>query len=200
MRTGVANTASVIAAFRKLGVRAALASTPDEALRSARLVVPGVGSFGAIMDSLSDHGLVDALRDRIASGEPTLAICLGMQILAERSEESPGVAGLGVIGGSIERFDEPVLRVPQLGWNQVTPDGTCETLRSGAAYFANSFRLTQAPDGWGVATTQYGSRFISAIERGPVLACQFHPELSGAWGLSLLRRWLVRAGAEAVAS
>jgi imidazole glycerol phosphate synthase glutamine amidotransferase subunit len=189
VRTGSANLASVLAAFERLGIPARLTTDPHEIDRAERVVLPGVGSFGAAMASLDAAGLVEPLRQRIAAGKPTLAICLGLQLLAEESEESPGVRGLGVIPARVTRFAEGHT-VPQMGWNQIraTPDAC--TLRGGWAYYANSYKLDAIPAGWAGATSTYGTPFVAALERGPVLACQFHPELSGPAGLALLRRWL----------
>jgi len=189
--TGVANTASVVAALARAGAHAT--PTLDRgAIAAAPLVVlPGVGSFGAGMDRLGRAGLVGPLTDRIARGAPTLAICLGMQLLLEGSEESPGVAGLGVVPGVARRFGQGVV-VPQFGWNAVRAGAGCESMRSGHAYFANSYRLTDPPAGWACATADHGGPFVAGMERGAVVACQFHPELSGAWGLELLRSWVGR--------
>ena len=119
-----------------------------------------------------------------------MCICLGMQLLGTSSQESPGTKGLGIFDAAIERFSNQV-KVPQLGWNRVTPtgDGTEARFEPGEAYFANSFRLGQAPEGWGYATTDYDGSFVSCLWRGKTLACQFHPELSGEWGQSVLKRW-----------
>ena len=113
-------------------------------------------------------------------------------LLGERSDETPGAAGLGVFAGHAERFEASV-RVPQFGWNKVVSDADCRYLRVGFAYFANSFRLTITPNGWSAARASHGGPFIAGIERGDVLACQFHPELSGAYGRDLLQRWLAGA-------
>jgi imidazole glycerol phosphate synthase glutamine amidotransferase subunit len=153
------------------------------------VVLPGVGAFGAAMRKLNDSGWTEPLRARLAAGRPTLAICLGLQILCEASEESPGVKGLGVIPGVVRRFPNTV-RVPQMGWNLVEPEQSPRLPPAGSAYFANSYRLDARPDGWSAAWSDYGGRFIAMLARGPILACQFHPELSGAWGLDLLRGWL----------
>ena len=189
VETGVANIASLIAAFDKLGVDAGLTGRPEEVAAAERLVLPGVGSFGAGMEMLQEAELVDPLEERLTAGEPTLAVCLGMQLLCERSEESPGVAGLGVVPAAVERFPAEV-RSPQFGWNEVEADDECRMLTTGYAYFANSYRLAEKPEGWAVATADYGGRFVAALERGAVVACQFHPEISGEWGLALLERWL----------
>lgn len=192
IRTGTANLASVMAALGRCGARARISADPRDVDEAARLVLPGVGSFGAAMGTLRAGGLVEPLRRRIAAERPTLAICLGLQLLAEGSEESPGVGGLSVIRGCATRLPASV-RVPQLGWNRVEAEPGCGTLSTGHAYYANSYRLTEPPEGWRVATTEYGGRFVGAMERGAVVACQFHPELSGAWGRGLIERWLGEA-------
>ncbi|MEX1093036.1 MAG: imidazole glycerol phosphate synthase subunit HisH [Acidimicrobiia bacterium] len=191
--TGTANLASVMAAFGRLGVDLAPARTAAEVDAADRVVLPGVGTFGAAADRLEEGGLTNALRRRVAAGLPTLAVCVGMQFLASSSEESPGAAGLGAVKGSISRFDEDLI-VPQLAWSQVMPDPTSRLVEPGWAYFANSYRLTEAPDGWASSTATYGKPFVAALERDGVLACQFHPELSGQWGSDLLQRWLDATG------
>ena len=111
-----------------------------------------------------------------------------MQLLCAAIEESPDTAGLGIVPETVTRFSGD-LPVPQLGWNMVEPNGST-SLAPGWAYFANSYKVPRLPDSWSGATTDYGGTFVSAMERGAVLACQFHPELSGTWGSNLLRRWL----------
>lgn len=188
--TGSANLASVVAAFRRLGERCVLTGDPGLVLGAARVVLPGVGAFGAVMNRLNERGLADALRERIAVGRPLLAICLGTQLLAVASDESPGSAGLGVLRARVTRLPAPV-RVPQLGWNRVVPSRHgAYVSEKGYAYFANSYCLTEVPRDWVAAHAVYGERFVAAAERGSQLACQFHPELSGAWGARLLARWL----------
>ncbi|MCL1692961.1 MAG: imidazole glycerol phosphate synthase subunit HisH [Actinomycetia bacterium] len=191
--TGTANIASVNAAFRRLDAEPKPAESPDDVGDADYLVLPGVGAFGAAMGRIDEQGFRESLVDRIEEGRPTLAICLGMQLLGEKSDESPQVSGLGAVPERVTRFPQN-LTVPQLGWNRVTPDSTSRFLESGWAYFANSYKFETVPDGWIGARTEYGGEFASAIERGNVLACQFHPELSGAWGADLLRRWLDGTG------
>lgn len=186
--TGTANIASVMAAFRRLGAEPRVAERPDEVVAATHVMLPGVGAFGASMARLREHGLDDALRQRMAADRPTISICVGHQLLFERSEESPGVAGLGVIPGEVGRFAGEV-RVPQFGWNRVRPEAGCDLLEDGHAYFANSYRATAAP-GWKVAHGEHGGRFVAAVERGNVIGCQFHPELSGGYGAALLSRFL----------
>ena len=191
--TGSANLASVRAAFAREGVETLLSRDAD-AIRDARAVVlPGVGHFAAAMGSLRSDGLDNALRDRMLAERPSLAICLGFQLLCTDSEEAPGVEGLGVIDGSIRRFKDDV-RCPHLGWTKVSADAGCRLLEDGWGCFAHSYRLETVPDGWRGATAEHGGSFVAAVERGAVLACQLHPELSGTWGAALLRRWLDIAG------
>jgi len=187
--TGLANVASVTAAFQRLGVTLRPSVDPAVVAAAERVVLPGVGHFAPAMAAVREAGLVEVLRARVQAGRPTLGICLGMQLLCEASEEAPGEEGLGVVPGAVRRFGEG-LRVPQRGWNRVRAEEGCRLLQGGAAYFAHSYRLVQAPPGWQVAWSDHGGPFVAALERGRVLGCQLHPELSGAWGLALLERWL----------
>jgi imidazole glycerol phosphate synthase glutamine amidotransferase subunit len=194
--TEIANSASVVAGFRRLGVDPEAIDTAAEVSERPFVVLPGVGSFGHAMAMLHRQGLVAALKDRIQHNRPTLAICLGLQLLCLESEESPGVEGLGVIPALVRRLppasadSREKMRIPHLGWNQVVPNPNCRYLQAGDAYFAHSYCVTEPVKGWQSATCDYGIRFQCAFERGNVLAAQFHPELSGRWGTELLRRWL----------
>lgn len=193
MPTGTANTASVFAAFERIGADPVLARSAADVGDADRVVLPGVGTFGAAMAEIDRLEMREAITSRIEASLPTLAVCVGMQLLAEKSEESPEVAGLGVVEGRVTRF-EAGTRVPQLGWNRIEPAPGASLLEPGWAYFANSYRLAAIPPGWSGATADYNGRFVSALQRGPVLACQFHPELSGSWGRQLLERWLTGGG------
>lgn len=192
--TGSANLASVLAALDRAGSAARVIDSPRDVVEADRLVLPGVGTFAHAMQRLTELNLISPLKQRIAASRPTLAICLGLQLLAESSEESPGVPGLSVLTAPVTRFaPEPGLRIPQFGFNAVTPDPACKLLAPGFAYFANSYKLDAGvtlPPNFSRATALHGTTFIAAIERGPLLACQFHPELSGPWGLDLIKRWL----------
>jgi len=188
--TGVANTASVSAAIRRGGFACELTEDADRVRAAARVVLPGVGSFEAGMQRLRERGLGDAITERVARGCPLLAVCLGLQLLCRSSEESPGVEGLGIVDADVRRLPENV-RVPQFGWNRVEAENDTP-VPPGFAYYANSFCITEPPEGWSVATTTHGTTFVAAMARGPVLACQFHPELSGPWGGRLIRDWLVQ--------
>jgi imidazole glycerol-phosphate synthase subunit HisH len=189
IRTGTANLASVLAGLVRAGANPRVARDPLSIESASHVVLPGVGAFGAAMVELTATGCVEALRTRIAKGRPTLSVCLGLQLLCKASEENPGVEGLGVVAETVTRFSGPV-RIPQMGWNKLEPETGCSLLTEGYAYFANSFRLAQSPEGFNAAFADHGGKFVAAMEKGAVLACQFHPELSGEWGLELLKRWL----------
>lgn len=187
VETGVANVASIRAALSRCGARSRPTRSAEEVCRADAVVLPGVGAFAAGMQRLLDDGTGDAIVRRVRAGRPTLAVCLGLQLLCEGSDESPGVDGLGIIGGRVRRLRGPT--VPQFGWNRVEPTNGW-LVRSGYAYFANGFCLRSAPRGWSVARARHGEAFVAAVERDGLLACQFHPELSGTWGRELLSRWL----------
>lgn len=191
--TGVANLASVSAAFGRLGVHARVATSADEIAEAAAVVLPGVGSFAAARRALDQSGDAEAVADRVRRRAPTLAICLGMQLLCEGSSEAQGVPGLAVVPGFVGRFKN-ARWIPQLGWNGVTPSREGSLIEGGHAYFAHSYRLVEPPPGWAPSWSESGERFVSGFEDEGVLACQFHPELSGAWGQELLARWCDRAG------
>ena len=189
VQTGTANIASVLAGLWRAGSRPVIDGDPERLAKADRVVVPGVGALAAAMSRLENEGLNEVLADRVREGRPTLAICLGLQLLCRGSEESPGTAGLGVLEADVKRFTGEV-RVPQMGWNRVVPGNDCRYLRPGHAYFANSYRLATVPDNWAAAWSDHGGPFVAAAERGDVVGCQFHPELSGTWGRDLLVRWL----------
>lgn len=211
VRTGTANLASVETALRRLGRLVEFVADGDAVARADRLVLPGVGAFATAREEIAAQGLEDALRERIGEGRPTLAICLGMQLMARGSEEAPGVPGIGALNAVATKFGGG-RRVPQMGWNRVVPSDRCRIVPEGFAYFANSYRLpvgaraeaaaacaptapaAPSPEpsagGWLPAWSEYGGPFLAAVERGAVVGCQFHPELSGAYGRALLTRWL----------
>jgi imidazole glycerol-phosphate synthase subunit HisH len=189
VRTGVANLASVLAGFRRLGANPRISESPEDVLNAPHVMVPGVGAFGAAMEHLHTHGLDEAIKARVAANRPTVAICVGLQVFCEKSEESPGIRGLGILPVAVRRFTPPV-RIPQLGWNCIEAEGDCVYLQSGYTYFANSYFAEAAPEGWSAARADHGVPFIAGLERGNILVCQFHPELSGRHGLDILGAWL----------
>ncbi len=194
INTGVANIRSLQAAFDRLEAEWNLTDDASLIESSSHVVLPGVGAYSAAVEQVDALGVREVIVERIRSGRPTLCICLGMQMLGQSSGESPGVQGLGILPCEIKRFSNDV-KVPQLGWNTVTPDpnATHKFYEAGEAYFANSFRLVEPPDastGWNFAATDYGGSFVSSVWKDQVLACQFHPELSGPWGQQLLKNWI----------
>ena len=193
VRTGAANLASVVAAFERLGRSVKITDNAFAVRNAKRIVLPGVGAFAPVAAQLRDNGLGDAVRDRVAQDRPTLTVCLGLHLMAESSQEGEGAEGLGLLAVGVSRFPSSVV-VPQLGWNSIEADSGCTLLTDGDAYFANSYRIEDPPTGWSVAWSDHGGRFVAAVERGNVLGCQFHPELSGSWGEGLLERWLSRSG------
>ncbi len=194
---GAGNLRSVDNALRALGVEPVVASGPEALDGASHLVLPGVGTFGDCMEQLSSRGLLDPVRGWLAAGKPYLGICLGYQILFGGSEESPGVAGLGVVPGMVRRFAEREgLKIPHMGWNSVVPRCPDEGRWAGLGrepyfYYVHSYFPVPDDDSVIAAQTEYGgTRFAAAIEMPHLLACQFHPEKSQTAGQRLLRNFL----------
>jgi glutamine amidotransferase len=190
---GAGNLRSVTNALAHLGVPHDVTDDPEVVARAAKVIFPGVGAAAACMAALRARGLVDALR---ACGAPLLGICLGMQVLAELSEEGePPVACLGLVPGRVERFPGG-LKVPQIGWNTVRVLDEGDPLFHGIPqdepfYFLHGYRLRTDP-AYVLAETTYGEPYPSAVRRGTVRGVQFHPEKSGPAGLRLLRNFVER--------
>ena len=191
---GIGNLRSAHKALERVGAEAVLTSDPDAVAGASGVVLPGVGAFGRCMEALRRSGLEAVARDAIAAGTPFLGICIGFQMLYELSEESPGVAGMGVLEGSVRRLPDGVKR-PQMQWNQLqvlrpTPmlAGLAEPVWT---YFVHSF----APDMSGdvVATCDYGGPVVAAVERDRLWGTQFHPEKSGPAGLQVLANFVAAA-------
>ncbi|WAC18573.1 imidazole glycerol phosphate synthase subunit HisH [Luteolibacter sp. SL250] len=194
---GAGNLRSVANALRAIGVEPDITAGPGIPEGTTHLVLPGVGSFGDCMDELSKRGLIEPIRQWVLDGRPYLGICLGYQILFEWSEETPGVAGLGVLPGGVKRFiDQPGLKVPHMGWNSVIPRraeaGNWRDLGPAPYfYYVHSYFPVPADDSIIAAETEYGAdRFAAAVERPNLLACQYHPEKSQEAGLRLIRNFL----------
>jgi len=194
---GIGNLGSAHKAFVHLGADARLVTDPDDAAGAAGVVLPGVGAFGRCAQALRTTGLDRAVDDALARGVPFLGICVGFQLLYEDSEESPGVRGLGVLGGTVRSLSRSVKR-PQMQWNQLlTRPGTDSGLLAGIAskpwvYFVHSYAPEVSADV--VATCDYGGEVVAAAERGPVWGAQFHPEKSGAVGLAILGNFVAACG------
>jgi glutamine amidotransferase/cyclase len=198
---GAGNVRSVRNAVHKLGYELTDIERPEDILRAERLIFPGVGSFGSAMQRLHQYGYVEPLREYLRAGRPFLGICLGLQLLFEGSDESPGVGGLGLIPGTIRRFEAGKLSVPHMGWNGIRLQGESALVESYGGeklYFVHSYRaLRESVNAdWVLAVTDYGGDFVSGVQKGKVAAFQFHPEKSGAAGLQLLARFLSDAPAQ----
>ena len=196
---GAGNVRSVRNAIIKLGYSVKDVTTPEDILNAEKLIFPGVGSFGSAMLRLAEYGYLEPLIKYISDDRPYLGICLGLQTLFEDSEESLGVRGLGVIKGTIKRFDESSLSVPQIGWNGITiqkPSALFSCYKQEKLYFVHSYRAVESWENqdWILTKTNYGDEFISGVQKGRVAAFQFHPEKSGEAGLSILKNFLAGSG------
>lgn len=191
------NLASVRNALAKLGHGSAIVAKPELLGAYERIILPGVGAFGDAMVHLKARGLDEAIRDFAASGKPVLGICLGMQLLFDKSLEFGEHEGLGLIAGSVEPFDPEAfdhpLKVPHMGWNAVRVrqkapifSGMSESFY---LYFVHSFHVVCAPE-WAIARTHYGYDFVSAVRNGNIYGLQPHPEKSHENGLRLLKNFL----------
>lgn len=193
------NLSSVNKALEKAGASVRIVTTPAEALDACALILPGVGSFGDAMANLNAAGWSDFIRQWIAADRPFLGICLGMQMLMEESEESPGVPGLGIFKGQVRRFpDTPGMKVPHMGWNTVCGTGNSPFFTGPEEhfYFVHSFYIDPVDRTLAAAVTDYIHPFTCAIARGNLLATQFHPEKSQSAGLELLKKFVLNITAE----
>lgn len=190
---GIGNLRSAAKALVRVGADAYLTSDPGEVERADGVVLPGVGAFGRAADAMRSLGLTKAASRVIETGKPFLGICVGMQLLFEKSEESPGVRGLGVLSGEVVRLPAEV-KVPQMQWNLLERVGSPAMLDGVPdpvwVYFVHSY-VPDVEDGV-VAFCDYGRRFPAAVEAGNVWATQFHPEKSGRTGLEMLGRFVRR--------
>ncbi|CAL5202213.1 unnamed protein product [Lathyrus oleraceus] len=193
---GAGNVRSIRNAIKFLGFEIKDVKTPEDILNASRLIFPGVGAFAPAMEVLSKSGMGEALCSYIEKDRPFLGICLGLQLLFESSEENGPIKGLGLIPGTVGRFDSSKgFRVPHIGWNalKITKDSEIlDDVGNHHVYFVHSYRAMPSDDNreWISSTCDYGDKFIASIRRGNVHAVQFHPEKSGDVGLSILRRFL----------
>ncbi len=191
---GMGNLKSVTNALEKLGVTAAVTRDKKVIDASSAIILPGVGAFGKCIENLEQFGLLSFIKEKIGEGKRYLGICLGMQVLFESSEEAPGIAGIGVIKGTVPRFSGDI-KVPHMGWNSidiVRKSAILQGIKEGEFfYFVHSYYCEPTSSDVIATKTPYGGKdFVSAVEQGNLFACQFHPEKSQRVGLKLLRNFV----------
>lgn len=189
------NIKSVEKAMQRLGQETVVTRDKELIYKADHIVLPGVGAFGDAMEKLKKYELIPVIHEVIDKGIPFLAICLGLQLLFEESEESPGIAGLGIFKGSIRRIpDAEGLKIPQIGWNSLHFPRESRLFQGCGegtyVYFVHSYYLKAADESIVSAETEYGVPIHAAVEKDHVFACQFHPEKSSEAGLHMLENFL----------
>jgi imidazole glycerol-phosphate synthase subunit HisH len=187
------NTLSVTRALDKAGAKVDLTPDPERVADADAVVLPGVGAFGDCVKKLRERGMDGACREAFRSGRPFLGVCVGLQVLFDGSEESPGVEGLGILPGTVRRFKPGELKVPHMGWNELAvarEHPVLEGLDGEAFYFVHSYYPDPVEEQDLLGTTEYGERFCSAAGRENLAAVQFHPEKSSRAGLRLYENFL----------
>lgn len=180
------NKGSVLRLLERLCVSVKEVDANNFPTGNRAIILPGVGAFGAVMETLEKSGLNKRLCDLVNSGTPYLGICVGMQVLFEKSEESPGISGLSLVPGEVVRFTKG--KVPQIGWNKIESSDTSRD--SGYTYFVNSYFAVPKDNLNVLYAADYHERFCAAVETGNITGFQFHPEKSGDFGQVLMRKWL----------
>ncbi len=189
------NIKSVEKALLLLGQEVKITDHAQEILSADKVVLPGVGAFGDAMGNLNRRGLVSVIRETVEKGTPFLGICLGLQLLFERSDEAPGVAGLGILPGEILRIPpKEGLKIPHMGWNSLHLEHEGRLFRKVSeqayVYFVHSYYLKAGEEEIVKASTEYGVHIHASVEKGNVFACQFHPEKSSEVGLQILKNFV----------
>ncbi len=189
------NIKSVEKAMQLLGQEVAITRDKETILSAQKVILPGVGSFGDAMGKLRQYGLCDVIHEVVDKGTPFLGICLGLQLLFERSDEAPDVEGLGVLKGEILRIPESQgLKIPHMGWNSLEfrNDGRLfrKLPKEAYVYFVHSYYLKAADENIVTAVTEYGTQIDASVECNNVFACQFHPEKSSDVGIQILRNFI----------
>ena len=189
------NIKSVEKALLALSEEAVVTRDRDIILRADRVILPGVGAFGDAMEKLHNFGLVDVIKEVVENKTPFLGICLGLQLMFERSDESIGVEGLGLLRGEILRIpDAPGLKVPHIGWNSVYYPNRGRLFKgipeNSYVYFVHSYYLKAADENIVTAEAEYGITLHASVEKDNIFACQFHPEKSSEVGLRILKNFI----------
>ncbi len=182
------NLRSVANMLTFLEVPFEITSDKDKIIKAERIIFPGQGHFGQAMNNLEKKGLVGAIRQACDKGIPFLGICIGLQILFEKSEEAQGVSGLGILEGEVKRFT--VGKIPQIGWNKVVPTENNSFIKEDYFYYVNSYYVQPKNTDIISAYTDYNGKFCAAVEKKNIAAVQFHPEKSSNAGLNFFKNWL----------
>ena len=189
---GVGNLFSLRSSFAAIGVEAFVSGDAAELAKADRLILPGVGAFGDAAEKLRATGLDAFVREQAAAGKPLMGICLGMQLLFERSYEYGDHEGLGLLKGQVVGMSGKLpegLKIPHMGWNALKLTKSAKLLEEGSyVYFVHSFYAENCEDSI-AAVTDYGIPITAAVEKGNVFGCQFHPEKSGNVGLAILKKF-----------
>ena len=192
---GAGNIKSVEKALLALGQEVVITDDADTILNAERIILPGVGAFGNAMAQLEKTGLDEVIREAVRRKIPFLGICLGMQLLFERSDETPGVDGLGILKGEILRIPETSgLKIPHMGWNSLEFHGNGKLFKGlpgePYVYFVHSYYLKAEEEEIVTATAEYGTCIHASVEKGQVFGCQFHPEKSSDIGIQILQNFV----------
>lgn len=191
---GMGNLRSVQKAMERAGAQAKITQEAEDILEAAKIILPGVGAMRPAMEKLDALGLIPVVKQAIGAGKPFLGICLGLQLLFEKSNEGGDVSGLGILKGKVERFSPANQKVPHMGWNQLKFKKPENGLFTGIAplsyaYFCHSYFVNPQDVRLAAATTDYGVEFVSAIAVDNIYGVQFHPEKSQAVGLQILENF-----------
>ena len=189
------NIKSVEKALQKLGQDVVITREKEQILAADKVILPGVGAFGDAMKNLNEYGLVEVIHQVVEKRIPFLGICLGLQLLFEKSDETPGVKGLGILPGEILRIpDKEGIKIPHMGWNSVKIKENARIFKDvpqdSYVYFVHSYYLKAGREEDVAATTEYSTLIHAAVEHDNVFACQFHPEKSSEIGLKILKNFV----------
>ncbi|MBI4431377.1 MAG: imidazole glycerol phosphate synthase subunit HisH [Candidatus Omnitrophica bacterium] len=198
---GMGNLYSVAKALERLGAKAEFVESPGQIKAAEKLILPGVGAFADAMKELRKRRLMDPIRNVVKDGKPFLGVCLGLQLLFDESEEGGKCEGLGILPGRVVRFSsfgpkgEKRLKIPHMGWNQVSVKNGCSALLDGVGenqyfYFVHSYYVVPEDGSIIMGETEYGVSFTSVVSSGKVHGCQFHPEKSHRFGQIVLKNFL----------
>lgn len=188
---GSGNVKSIGNMLNYLGCDYKISNNKNEILSASKLIFPGQGHFKQAIENLENSGLIETIKTSIGKGTSFLGICLGLQILFEKSEEAPEINGLGIFQGEVKKFDTSFgLKIPQIGWNKIKTTSNNSFLNDGYFYFANSYYIKPKDESIISSKTDYGINFASSIEKNNVIGVQFHPEKSSNEGIAFMKKWV----------